>query len=118
LQFFFNVLLALLANVSAAPNGRSNDGRNARTHGHPTWYSAIGSKEATTGAMRARSEVSGGCFKYNVRPCVRCVATKSPHAGLASCIAPVVAVVAPANDLLFKQFDRRATHLKSKISTH
>ena len=73
---FFNVLLAMLANVSPS------------------------AKEATTGAMRARTEVGGVCFTYMACPCVRCVATESPHAGLACCIAPVVAVVALTNCLL------------------
>ena len=57
--------------MSAAPNERINDGRNARTHGC--------------------SVLLG--FACTVRPCVRCAATKSPYACFACCIAPVVAVV-------------------------
>ena len=56
-------------------------------------------------------------FKYTVYPCVRCVATTSPHAGLASCIAPVVAFVAPANRLLYIKFDRRSTHSTRSVDT-
>ena len=72
-------------------------------------------KEATKGAMRARTEVGGVCFTYMACPCVRCVATESPHAGFASCIAPVVAVVAPADSLLYFLIRPKVDIQKSQI---
>ena len=62
--------------------------------------------------MRARTEVGDVCLADTVRSCVRCVATKLPHAGLASCIAPVVGVVAPPKPavLLTRPVGKGATH--------
>ena len=87
-----------LANVSAAPNEAATGAMRACTEIGP---SKRDEAESRAGAMCARTEVGGVRFTYKACPCVRCMATTSPHAGLASCIAPVVAPIAPANYLLY-----------------
>ena len=47
--------------------------------------------EASTGAMRARTGgIVWAIYRHYRPPCVRCVVTRSPQAGSASCIAPAI----------------------------
>jgi hypothetical protein len=57
--------------------------------------------------MRARTDHTTvqKTHRHPIHPFVRCVATTSPHAGYASCIAPVVAVIAEGNTFEIEDFD-------------